>query len=191
MLRALPLLRPWLTVDGDLKRWFRHPDVRLAFSSQSKYRGMSPFKCPSLFTIVAHVEYGHGVFHPTGGCNAIPAAMARVAREMGVDIRLSEPIEELLFDGRRAVGARTAQGTYPADAVLVNAEFANAMTKLAPDRLRRRWTDAKIFRAPTALFFALQILPPEASSVSGRGNGRGELVPPRATALPRSAPGQR
>ncbi|MBM9595184.1 phytoene desaturase family protein [Roseitranquillus sediminis] len=144
MLKALPLFRPWLTVDGDLKRWFKHPDVRLAFSFQSKYLGMSPFKCPSLFTIVAHVEYGHGVFHPRGGCNAIPQAMARVARQMGVDIRLNEPIEELLFDGRRAVGARTSQGSYDADAVVVNADFASAMTRLVPDRLRRRWTDAKI-----------------------------------------------
>lgn len=144
ILRALPLFRPWLTVDQDLKRWFRHPDVRLAFSFQSKYLGMSPFKCPSLFTIVAHIEYGHGVFHPTGGCNALTRAMARVAREVGVEIRLSEPIEELMFDGRRAVGARTAQGDYYADAVVVNADFAQAMRRLVPDRLRRRWTDARI-----------------------------------------------
>lgn len=144
IVRALPLFRPWLTVDEDLKRWFKHPDVRLAFSFQSKYLGMSPFKCPSLFTIVAHIEYGHGVFHPTGGCNELTEAMARVARQVGVDIRLSEPIEELLFDGRRAIGARTPHGDYYADAVVVNADFANSMTKLVPDRLRRRWTDARI-----------------------------------------------
>ena len=144
MARALPLFRPWLTVDQDLRRWFRNPDVRLAFSFQSKYLGMSPFKCPSLFTIVAHVEYGFGVFHPTGGCNAIPRAMARVATEMGVDIRLSEPAERLTFEGRRATGAQTAHGHYPADAVVVNGDFATAMKSLVPDRLRRRWTDARI-----------------------------------------------
>ncbi len=144
MARAFPLFRPWLTVDQDLRRWFRNPDVRLAFSFQSKYLGMSPFKCPSLFTIVAHVEYGFGVYHPTGGCNAIPRAMARVATEMGVDIRLSEPVEELMFEGRRAVGARTRHGEYRADAVVMNGDFANTMKAVVPDRLRRRWTDAKI-----------------------------------------------
>lgn len=144
MARALPLFRPWSTVDQDLRRWFRHPDVRLAFTFQSKYLGMSPFKCPSLFTIVAHVEYGFGVFHPKGGCNAITAAMARVAREQGVDIRVSEPVEELEFEGRRATAARTAQGRYEADAVVVNGDFAATMQKIIPDRLRRRWTDKKI-----------------------------------------------
>ena len=144
MARALPLFRPWLTLDGDLRRWFRNPDVRLAFSFQSKYLGMSPFKCPSLFSIVAHVEYGFGVFHPLGGCNAIPRAMARVAEDMGVEIRISEPVEELEFRGRQAVAARTAKGRYPADAVVVNGDFASTIRAIVPDRLRRRWTDARI-----------------------------------------------
>ncbi len=144
MVRAFPLFRPWLTVDQDLRRWFKHPDLRLAFSFQSKYLGMSPFKCPSLFTIVAHVEYGFGVFHPIGGCNAIPRAMARVAGEIGIDIRLNEPAEEIVFDGRRATGVRTAQGTLEADAVVVNGDFAGTVPKLIPNRLRKRWTDKKI-----------------------------------------------
>ncbi len=144
MLRAFPLFRPWLTVDQDLRRWFKHPDLRLAFSFQSKYLGMSPFKCPSLFTIVAHVEYGFGVFHPIGGCNAVPRAMARVASRMGVDIRLSSPVTAIDFEGRRATGVRTADGEYPADAVVMNGDFATSAKALIPDRLRKRWTDAKI-----------------------------------------------
>jgi phytoene desaturase len=63
---------------------------------------------------------------------------------MDVRIRLSDPIEEMLFDGRRAVGVRTADGEQRFDALVVNADFAHAMTHLVPDRLRRRWTDKKI-----------------------------------------------
>jgi phytoene desaturase len=144
MLRALRLFRPHLTVDQDLRRFFKHPDLRLAFSFQSKYLGMSPFKCPSLFTIVAHVEYGYGVFHPIGGCNAIPRAMARVAEEMGVDIRLSTPAEEIEFDGRQARAVRTDKGTFKADAVVVNGDFASTIPKLIPDAKRKRWKDKAI-----------------------------------------------
>ena len=144
MLRAFPLFRPWLTVDQDLNRWFKHPDLRLAFSFQSKYLGMSPFKCPSLFTIVAHVEYGFGVFHPIGGCNAIPRAVAKVATEMGVDIRLGTGAEEIEFDGRKARAVRTEGDTIPCDAVVVNGDFSSTIPKLIPDARRKRWTDAKI-----------------------------------------------
>ena len=144
MLRLLPLLRPWNSLDQELGRYFRDPRIRLAFSFQSKYLGMSPFNCPSLFTILSFLEYEHGVHHPIGGCGAVTEAMARVARELGADVRLGEPVEEILFEGRRAVGVRTAAGCERADAVVVNGDFAHALPRLVPERLRRRWTDRKI-----------------------------------------------
>jgi phytoene desaturase len=146
MLRALPKLRPHRTVDGDLATYFRDPRVRLAFSFQSKYLGMSPFQCPSLFTILAFMEYEYGVWHPRGGCGALMDAMARIAGEQGTDIRLSEPVEEILFEGRRARGVRTASGTHRFDALVVNADFAHTMQTLVPDRLRPAWSDERIAR---------------------------------------------
>ena len=146
MMDSLPLVRPWSSVDRDLRRHFRDPRSRLAFSFQSKYLGMSPFRCPSLFTILAFMEYEYGVYHPIGGCSAVCEAMARVAREMGVDIRLNEPVEELLFDERQITGVRTDRQTYMSGQVVINADFAHAMSHLVPDRLRRRWTDRRIAR---------------------------------------------
>ena len=95
MLKALPLLRPHRSVDHDLKRYFADPRVRLAFSFQTKYLGMSPFRCPSLFTILSFLEYEHGVYHPIGGCGAVSEAMARLARRLGVDIRLRTSAERV------------------------------------------------------------------------------------------------
>ena len=144
LLKMLPMLRPHQSVDAYLKRFFTDERVRLAFCFQSKYLGMSPFRCPSLFSILSFLEYEYGVFHPIGGCSAITAAMARVAERLGVEICLDEAVEEILFAGRRAIGVRTAKGTFHADAVVVNADFARAMERLVPDRLRRRWTDRKL-----------------------------------------------
>jgi len=146
LVKLLPILRPWKSIDGELGRYFADPRVRLAFTFQSKYLGMSPFNCPSLFSILSFLEYEYGVWHPYGGCAAVSEGMARIAAEMGVKFSLGEEVEEVLFDGRRAVGVRTAAGEYRADAVVINADFAGAMTRLVPDRLRRRWTDAKIAR---------------------------------------------
>jgi phytoene desaturase len=146
MLGLLPALRPWLSLEAELARYFRDPRIRLAFSFQSKYLGMSPYRCPSLFSILSYLEYGHGVYHPMGGCGAVTACMARIAREMGVEVRLAEEVEEILFRGRRAVGVRTTSGTYRADAVVINADFARAMMRLVPNHLRRRWNDGRIAR---------------------------------------------
>ncbi len=144
LMKLLPLVRPLSSVDADLSRWFRDERVRLAFTFQSKYLGMSPFNCPSLFTILSFLEYEYGVYHPRGGCGEVSRAMARVARDLGVDIRLEEPVTRILFEGRRAVGVETPQGRYRADALTINADFAKAMTDLVPNGLRRRWTDRKL-----------------------------------------------
>ena len=144
LLRLLPSLRPWLSLDSELGRYFSDPRLRMAFSFQSKYLGMSPYRCPSLFSILSHLEYEHGVYHPIGGCGAVTDAMARIARDMGVDIRLGEEAREIVFRGRKAVGVRTAGEVLEADALVINADFARAMTRLVPDHLRRRWTDRRI-----------------------------------------------
>jgi len=144
LLKMLPMLRPHQSLDTYLGRFFRDPRIRLAFSFQSKYLGMSPFRCPSLFSILSFLEYEHGVFHPIGGCAALSVAMARVAERLGVEIRTDLPVEEVLFEGRRAVAVRTAAGVEKAGAIVMNADFARAMKRLIPDRLRRRWTDRKI-----------------------------------------------
>ncbi|MEO8440700.1 MAG: phytoene desaturase family protein, partial [Spartobacteria bacterium] len=139
ILKLLPTLRPHQSIDGYLGRFFSDERVRLAFSFQSKYLGMSPFRCPSLFSILSFLEYEYGVFHPVGGCGAITTALARVARRMGVKIHLDEPVEEVLLEGRRTTGVRTARAAYPADAVVLNADFARAMERLFPDAKLRRW----------------------------------------------------
>ena len=144
LLKILPMLRPHQSVDTYLQRFFQDERVRLAFCFQSKYLGMSPFRCPSLFSILSFLEYEHGVWHPIGGCGAVTKAMARMAERLDVQILLNEPVEEMLFAGRRAVGVRTATGTHRADAVVVNADFARAMERLVPDQLRRKWTNAKL-----------------------------------------------
>ncbi len=144
LLSLLPVLKPWRSLDSELARYFSDERVRLAFSFQSKYLGMSPFECPSLFTILSFLEYEYGVYHPVGGCGSVTAALSRICQQEGVTIRLNEPVQEILVEGRRAVGVRTAMEEYKADAVVVNADFARAMTRLVPNHLRRRWKDHKL-----------------------------------------------
>ena len=147
MLAALPKLQPLTTVDGELRRFFKDPRVRLAFSFQTKYLGMSPFQCPSLFSILSFLEYEHGVYHPVGGCGAVSEAMAALACRMGVDIRLSTSVDRVIYEDGKAVGVVAQGREIRADAVVVNADFANAMPKLVPEAARPRWRDDKIERA--------------------------------------------
>jgi phytoene desaturase len=121
--------------------------VRLAFSFQTKYLGMSPFQCPSLFTILSFLEYEHGVFHPIGGCGAVSEAMAALARRMGVDIRLGTGVDRILYENGEAVGIEAGGERFAAGSVVVNGDFGHAVRRLVPEEMRRAWPDRKIDRA--------------------------------------------
>ena len=68
LLAVLPFLKPWKSLHAELAGYFKDPRLQLAFTFQAKYLGMSPFQCPSLFSILSFLEYEHGIWHPTGGC---------------------------------------------------------------------------------------------------------------------------
>lgn len=136
--RMAAYLNPHLSVSAYLERRFHHPAVRLALSFQSKYLGMSPLECPSLFTILPLIEYEYGIWHPRGGCSAVMRAMADVCRGMGVDIRCGCPVEGIEFNGQRAVGVRAGGEMHPHEHVVINADAPWALKRLIPPDVRRR-----------------------------------------------------
>lgn len=144
LVQLLRYMRPFDTIDSDLKRFFTDERIRLAFCFQSKYLGMSPYQCPSLFTILSFIEYEYGVWHPEGGCASITAAMAKVAQNLGVEIYLNTPVDQILFTNKRATGVRTNKGSFTAGAVVLNADFARAMTRMVPNEIRKKWTNEKL-----------------------------------------------
>ena len=70
--------------------------------------------------------------------------MAEIAESMGVKIRLSESVDSVEMSGKRLTALKTEQATYKADAFVVNADFADWMSKTIPNKSRRRWSDAKL-----------------------------------------------
>ena len=143
-MKVATILKPWASVASDLSRLFDDERVRLAMSFQTKYLGMSPFHAPSLFTILAFLEYEHGIFHAKGGLGSITNRMSEIAIELGVDIKLETEVEELVFDNKTVVGVKTNNGEYRAKKVVLNADFAHAMTTLVPNNKRKRWSDKKL-----------------------------------------------
>lgn len=139
MLRALPYLAPGKTLYEMLNGYFTDPKLTLSFTFQAKYLGMSPWECPGLFAIIPYIEHHFGIYHVRGGLNRISVKMAETAAANGVKIHLNRPVRKLLLDGRKAVGLVLEDGEeVRGDAVVVNADFAHAMTHLvAPGTLRK------------------------------------------------------
>jgi phytoene desaturase len=144
VMAAAPHLHPFRSLGQELQRYFSDPRLVIAFSFQAKYLGMSPFQCPSLFSILSFLEYEYGVFHPLGGCARVSERMSEVARELGVDIRLATPVDAVQLQGKRLTAVSAGGQWLHADAFVVNADFADWISKQIPNPMRRRWNDAQL-----------------------------------------------
>ena len=142
--RVSKVLKPWRSVASDLRRIFKDERMQLAMSFQTKYLGMSPFQAPSLFTILAYLEYESGIFHARGGLGSISKKMMKIAQDMGVEFKMGETVENVLFSGKTAIGVKTKNSEYFGKKIVINADFASAMTSLIPNNFRKKWSDEKL-----------------------------------------------
>ncbi|MDP0492573.1 MAG: phytoene desaturase family protein [Verrucomicrobiota bacterium JB023] len=131
MVRVLPYVATTKSVVDVLDDYFDDDRLKLAFTFQAKYLGMSPWECPGLFSILSYTEYQYGIYHTQGGIAAIPCAMAKASEEEGARIRLNAPVREVTFEQRRATGVILEDGeVLAADEVIINADYAYAMTRM-------------------------------------------------------------
>ncbi|MDB4587879.1 phytoene desaturase family protein [bacterium] len=129
--RVFPYIATSKSVVDVLDTYFSDDRLKLAFTFQAKYLGMSPWKCPALFSILSYIEYKYGIYHVQGGLNKIPVGMAKAATEDGAKIRLNSGVKEVLFDGSTTKGVLLENGeTLQADHVIMNSDFAHSMVHL-------------------------------------------------------------
>ncbi|SEF92343.1 phytoene desaturase [Bryocella elongata] len=133
LLTALPHIALGRSLYDVLSGYFRSEELRLSFTFQSKYLGMSPWDCPGLFAMIPYTEHAHGVFHVMGGLTQIPQAFAKIAREEGAKIHTSCGVKEVLRNGRTVTGLLLENGEHvDCDEVVMNADFGHAMATLFP-----------------------------------------------------------
>jgi phytoene desaturase len=145
LMSALPHIAMGRSLHSVLASYFRSEELRLAFTFQSKYLGMSPWDCPGLFTMIPYTEHAHGVYHVQGGLCRIGHAMAAVARENGARIHTSTPVRRVITKGRRAVGVELENGeTIACDDVVINADFGHAISTLFGQGELRRHTPESV-----------------------------------------------
>jgi phytoene desaturase len=110
LIRALPWLALPKSVFSNLGQYFNQEKMRLAFSFQSKYLGMSPWDCPALFTMLPYLEHDYGIYHVVGGLNRISAAMAEVIKESGGSVHTDSPVQSLIIENDSVKGVKLVSG---------------------------------------------------------------------------------
>lgn len=144
-LKAIPYIPLGNSIFDYLGNYFSEEKLRLCFTFQSKYLGMSPWECPGFFSILPFVEHQFGIFHVQGGLSRISEAMAAIATKHGARIRTGAEVKQVIVERGKAKGVRLARGEkVMADEVVLNADFAYAMNHLIPPGILRKYSPQKL-----------------------------------------------
>jgi phytoene desaturase len=130
-----------------LSGYFSSKSLKISFTFQSKYLGMSPWSCPAAFMIIPYIEHAFGIYHVTGGLSRISESMAKVVKEEKGKIHLNKTVKELILDGKRVKGIKLSDGQKIfADKVIINSDFAYSMTNIVGKRILKRWNKEKLMK---------------------------------------------
>ncbi|AWJ84292.1 phytoene desaturase [Azospirillum sp. TSH58] len=142
-------LRMGSTVAGTIRSHV--PDARAAqmLDHFTQYVGSSPYGSPAVLCAIAHMQTNDGVWYPMGGTRAVPVALERVARRLGVEIRTGTGVRRLEVTDKRVTAVETEGGErIPVSAVVSNMDSVRTYEELvggAPAkrfRKRRRYEPA-------------------------------------------------
>ncbi len=138
-------MRMGRTVAGEVRRHM--PDARVAqmMDHFTQYVGSSPYGSPAILCGIAHMQTAEGISYPKGGTRAIPDALERLARELGVEIRCNTAVTRILTENKRISGVRTEAGEVievgalvsNCDAVRTHRELVDPHTRAAFEGRRR------------------------------------------------------
>jgi diapolycopene oxygenase len=109
------------------------PDARVAqmMDHFTQYVGSSPYGSPAVLCGIAHMQTDEGIWYPLGGTRAVPLALEKLARELGVEIRTRTFITGILTRDRRVTGVRTNHGEeIPLQAVVSNCDSVRTHREL-------------------------------------------------------------
>lgn len=134
LLRHVLSMKAHRKLYGYLNGFFKDERLLQALSFQTMYLGISPYEAPATFLLLPYTELAMGIWFPKGGMYAVPKAIERLGRELGVTYRYRTPVVRIVQEGNRVTGVRLADGSIESfDIVVANADLPYTYEKLIPE----------------------------------------------------------
>ena len=110
MLGDVLAMRMGRSVASTVRKFTPDPRVAQMIDHFTQYVGSSPYGSPAVLCGIAHMQTQEGVWYPIGGTRAVPLALEKLARQLGVEFRTGVKIGQILSHGGAVTGVRTDAG---------------------------------------------------------------------------------
>ncbi len=159
-LRDVASLRMGSSVAREIRK--RVPDKRAAqmLDHFVQYVGSSPYASPAVLCSIGHMQTDEGIWFPIGGTRAVPVALEKLGRSLGVEFRTSTDVVRVLQSGGRVWGVETDTGEAIACSnVISNMDAVRTYRELVGGvparRFGRRWNGREPACSGVVLYLGL------------------------------------
>ena len=117
------------------------PDARLAqmLDHYCQYVGSSPYLAPAVLTSIANMQAAEGVWYPVGGTRAVAEALARLAAELGAELRTAVEVTGFDIEHGAIKGVIAGGERIACDAVISNMDAIRTYRELVGGQPARKY----------------------------------------------------
>jgi phytoene desaturase len=122
-----------LTMNSVNKDFFKNEELTKLFNRYGTYNGSNPYKMPSLFNIISHLEHSVGAYLPNNGMREIPESLYKLATEEGVIFHFNSFVDKIEYKHDKITGVSIKGQIFESEVVVSNMDANLTYTRLIPD----------------------------------------------------------
>ena len=113
-------------------RRLKEPHLVQFYDRFATYNGSNPYQTPGMMTLIQHLEQHYGTFVPEKGMVDITNSLVALAKRKGVKFYYNAAVDEIILEGKTALGIRINDKMHKADVVVSNMDVVPTYRYLMP-----------------------------------------------------------
>lgn len=146
--------------ENHLRRFVSSKRLQQLLSWHTVFLGGTPYNLPSIYSLMAHVDFNLGTYAIEGGIFSLSKAFERLATENGAKIIYSEGVEKIVVEDGVAKNVITKNNKYDADIIISNADYYFTEMKLLEPEYRsyseNYWKSRKLSPSSFLIYLGLK-----------------------------------
>ena len=130
VLKDVMRMRMGSTVGGTIRSFINDPNIAQMLDHMVQYVGSSPDASPAILCSIGNMQAQEGIWYPIGGTRAVPEALVKLGRELGVQYHTSTSIDRILMEAKKVTGIVANGEPLPFDAVVSNEDAVRTHREL-------------------------------------------------------------
>ncbi len=159
ILASLFRLQMFTSMSSYVRKLFKNEQLIQLLEFPVLFLGATPENTPALYSMMNYADMALGTWYPKGGMHKIIEGMVSLAKELGVDIRLSQEVKHIYVPNGHATKVQTQDAEYEADIIVGGADYHHVEQRLLNPENRmyseKYWN--KRTMAPSSLLFYLGV----------------------------------